>query len=143
MNLTASRQRKCFRYTATFVSSILCSCWELRLASQTLRLFFLREFLFTHPELLMSQEEHCGPKCWQIIELTSVGSLLSEILSPQTLAAKVSLQYLKNLFLPFVSCLAFWDFSVGEWSATNYFAIIRGRNLTFSFCSKEAEVWRK
>ena len=85
----------------------------------------------------MNQEEHCRPKCWQIVELTSAGSFLSEILSPQVVAAKVSLQYFKNLLLPFISCLAFWDCSVGEWSATNYSAIIRGRNLTHFVARKQ------
>lgn len=76
----------------------------------------------------------------------SVGRLLNslqlvpffwEILSPQVVAAKVSLQYFKNLLLPFISCLAFWDCSVGEWSATNYSAIIRGRNLTHFVARKQ------
>lgn len=140
MNLTASRQRKCFRYTATFVSSILCSCWELRLASQTLLSagVFIHSFWITY-ESGRTLWAKVLADCWT--HFSWFPSLWDPV-SSNTGCQGFSL-ILKKFVFAFCILSSFLTFLSGRVVCNKLLCHIRGRNLTFSFCSKEAEVWRK
>lgn len=96
-------QGKHFGHNPPFASSMLCSCWELRLLPE---LFGPSSCLTSYPLTLVYvwiNKNLAGQSAGRLSH-SFQWVLLSEILSTQVLDAKVFLQYFLNIF----SCFFFW-----------------------------------